>query len=137
MKIYTSYFANLKNLEKEDIFPIGICCYPPKWFNGPNLGAIAPTPDILEKCKSSHAEYEKRYKAEVLSIFKDVSTLINKISYISGGKDVALCCYEKPSDFCHRHILRNLMNRIFHIPCEELEVVDSSKKQTKTQTALF
>lgn len=32
MKIYTSYFANLKNLEKEDIFPIGICCYLPKWL---------------------------------------------------------------------------------------------------------
>ena len=32
MKIYTSYFANLKNLEKEDIFPIGIFCYPPKWL---------------------------------------------------------------------------------------------------------
>ena len=118
MKIYTSYFANLKNLEKEDILPIGICCYPPKWFNGPNLGAIAPTPDILEKCKSSHAEYEKRYKAEVLSIFKDVSTLINKISYISGGKDVALCCYEKPSDFCHRHLIAKwLTDNGF--PCEE------------------
>lgn len=36
MEIYTSYFDNLKNLEKEDIFPIGICCYPPKWFNGPS-----------------------------------------------------------------------------------------------------
>ena len=32
MKIYTSYFANLKNLEKEDIFPIGIYCYLSKWL---------------------------------------------------------------------------------------------------------
>lgn len=129
MKIYTSYFANLKNLEKEDIFPIGICCYPPKWFNGPNLGAIAPTPDILEKCRSSHAEYEKRYKAEVLSIFKDVSTLINKISYISGGKDVALCCYEKPSDFCHRHIVAKWLEEQAGIEVKEFEKTEEMKME--------
>ena len=129
MKIYTSYFANLKNLEKEDILPIGICCYPPKWFNGPNLGAIAPTPDILEKCKSSHAEYEKRYKAEVLSIFKDVSTLINKISYISGGKEVALCCYEKPSDFCHRHIVAKWLEEQAGIEVKEFEKTEEIKME--------
>ena len=129
MKIYTSYFANLKNLEKEDIFPIGICCYPPKWFDGPNLGAIAPTPDILEKCKSSHAEYEKRYKAEVLSIFKDVNILINKISYISGGKDVALCCYEKPSDFCHRHIVAKWLEEQAGIEVKEFEKTEEIKME--------
>lgn len=102
MKIYTSYFANLKNLEKDDIVPIGICCYPPKWFKGPNLRVIAPSPDILEKCKSSHAEYEKRYRAEVLSLFKDANILLDRISFISAGKDAALCCYEKPSDFCYK-----------------------------------
>lgn len=106
MKIYTSYFANLKNLEKDDIVPIGICCYPPKWFKGPNLRAIAPSPDILEKCKSSHAEYEKRYRTEVLSLFKDANILLERISFISGGKDAALCCYEKPSDFCFGKMVR-------------------------------
>ena len=129
MKIYTSYFANLKNLEKEDVFPIGICCYPPKWFNGPSLGAIAPTPDILEKCKSSHAEYEKRYRAEVLSIFKDISILINRISYISGGKDVALCCYEKPSDFCHRHIVAKWLEEQAGIEVKEFEKTEEMKME--------
>lgn len=129
MKIYTSYFANLKNLEKEDIFPISICCYPPKWFNGPNLGAIAPTPDILEKCKSSHAEYEKRYKTEVLSIFKDINILINRISYISGGKDVALCCYEKPSDFCHRHIVAKWLEEQAGIEVKEFEKTEEMKME--------
>lgn len=129
MKIYTSYFANLKNLEKEDIFPIAICCYSPKWFNGPNLGSIAPTPDILEKCKSSHAEYEKRYKTEVLSIFKDISTLINRISYISGGKDVALCCYEKPSDFCHRHIVAKWLEEQAGIEVKEFEKTEEMKME--------
>ena len=127
MKIYTSYFANLKNLEKDDIVPIGICCYPPKWFKGPNLRAIAPSPDILEKCKSSHAEYEKRYRAEVLSLFKDANILLERISFISCGKDAALCCYEKPSDFCHRHILAKWLEEQTGIKVEEFEKTEETK----------
>ena len=127
MKIYTSYFANLKNLEKDDIVPIGICCYPPKWFKGPNLRAIAPSPDILEKCKSSHAEYEKRYRTEVLSLFKDANILLERISFLSGGKDAALCCYEKPSDFCHRHILAKWLEGQTGIKVEEFEKTEETK----------
>ena len=127
MKIYTSYFANLKNLEKDDIVPIGICCYPPKWFKGPNLRAIAPSPDILEKCKSSHAEYEKRYRTEVLSLFKDANILLERISFISAGKDAALCCYEKPSDFCHRHILAKWLEEQTGIKVEEFEKTEETK----------
>ncbi len=127
MKIYTSYFANLKNLEKDDIVPIGICCYPPKWFKGPNLRAIAPSTDILEKCKSSHAEYEKRYRTEVLSLFKDANILLERISFISGGKDAVLCCYEKPSDFCHRHILAKWLEEQTGIKVEEFEKTEETK----------
>ena len=129
MKIYTSYFANLKNLEKENIFPIGICCYTTKWFNGTNIRAIESISDILEKCKSSHAEYEKRYRAEVLSIFKDINILINRISYISGGKDVALCCYEKPSDFCHRHIVAKWLEEQAGIEVKEFEKTEEIKME--------
>ena len=68
MKIYTSYFGNLKKLKENNIVPIGICCYPPKDFHGPNLIAIAPTPDILNNCRSNHQEFRKRYKNEVLSL---------------------------------------------------------------------
>ena len=127
MKIYTSYFANLKNLEKDDIVPIGICCYPPKWFKGPNLRAIAPSPDILEKCKSSHAEYEKRYRTEVLSLFKDANILLERISFMSCGKDAALCCYEKPSDFCHRHIVAKWLEEQTGIKVEEFEKTEETK----------
>ena len=127
MKIYTSYFANLKNLEKDDIVPIGICCYPRKWFKGPNLRVIAPSPDILEKCKSSHAEYEKRYRTEVLSLLKDANILLERISFISGGKDAALCCYEKPSDFCHRHILAKWLEEQTGIKVEEFEKTEETK----------
>ena len=57
MKIYTSYFGNLKNLKKNHIIPIGVCRFPPKWFDGPNLISIAPSKDILFTCKNNHQEY--------------------------------------------------------------------------------
>ena len=30
---------------------------------------------------------------------------LKAVEQASGGQDVALCCYEKPEEFCHRHIL--------------------------------
>ena len=27
------------------------------------------------------------------------------MKHMSGGSNVALVCYEKPSDFCHRHLV--------------------------------
>jgi len=33
-----------------------------------------------------------------------------KLEAIANGKDIILCCYEKPGDFCHRHILNDMIN---------------------------
>jgi uncharacterized protein YeaO (DUF488 family) len=33
-----------------------------------------------------------------------------KLETIANGKDIVLCCYEKPNDFCHRHILNDMIN---------------------------
>ena len=32
---------------------------------------------------------------------------------------IVFMCYEKPSDFCHRHLFRRLLNNIYHIQCDE------------------
>lgn len=121
MKIYTSYFGNLKNVKEAGIYPISICCIPPKWFDGPNLIAIAPTKSILFNCKNDHKLYEQRYRNEVLSIFKDPYVLIDHLNAISEGKDVALCCYEVPTDFCHRHILAAWITEQTGIEVQEFE----------------
>ena len=127
MKIYTSYFGNLKNLEKENIFPIGVCCYPPKWFKGPNLASIGPTPDILEKCKSNHLEYVKRYKNEILSIQGNPQDFIDRVKFISDGKDVALCCFETPDQFCHRHLIAEWLNETLNLDVKEFEKTNEIK----------
>ena len=124
MKIYTSYFGNIKNLEKNNIVPIGVCCYPPQWFKGPNLASIAPTPYILNNFKSNHQEFIKRYKSEVLSIHKDPQDFVNRLEFISEGKDVALCCFEKPNKFCHRHLIAEWLNEKLNLNVNEFEIYD-------------
>ena len=127
MKIYTSYFGNLKKLKENNIVPIGICCYPPKDFHGPNLIAIAPTPDILNNCRSNHQEFRKRYKNEVLSLFKDTSIFVDRIKFISNGNDCALCCFEKPYEFCHRHLIAEWLNDTLKLNVTEYSKTDEVK----------
>ena len=127
MKIYTSYFGNLKNLKKNHIIPIGVCRFPPKWFDGPNLISIAPSKDILFTCKNNHQEYIKRYKNEILSIHKNPQDFIDRLSLISDGKDVALCCFEEPGKFCHRHLIAEWLNNTLNLNVQEFKIQEKSK----------
>lgn len=114
-KIYTSYFANIKNLEKDGIVPVAICAMVPSWFDGVNLGSVAPSKDILfEHKKSAHTKeddkiYKERYFNEILVAYRFhpeyIIDFIERVSENNNGKDIALVCYEKPGDFCHRHLL--------------------------------
>jgi uncharacterized protein YeaO (DUF488 family) len=113
MKIYTSYFANLKNLEEAGIYPVGICCKVPSFFKGPNLESVAPSKSILFEHKENPDEerYEQRYINEILCAYRfHPEYLIERLESFNNGGDVALCCYEKPSEFCHRHILAKWLN---------------------------
>jgi len=104
MRIYTSYFGNSKKLQQAGIKVIGISLYPPRWFNGISLKQVAPTKSILFANGQTQEEYTRRYRSEVLSQ-QDMQQFLKTVEQASGGQDVALCCYEKPDDFCHRHIL--------------------------------
>ena len=48
-------------------------------------------------------------------------TVIKELNYLVpnvNGKDIALICYEKPSDFCHRHLVAEWLNKN-GFKCEE------------------
>lgn len=107
MKIYTSYFGNVKTLQKHNVMIIGIALYPPRWMKVISLKQVAPTYSILKQT-SSDEEYTRRYEAEVLSRV-NIDQFVSEIERISKGKDVALCCFEKPEEFCHRHLLAKRM----------------------------
>lgn len=143
MRIYTSYFANLKTLEENGLYAVSICSKVPSFFEGPNIESVAPSKSILYEYKNSaqtdadRERYKQRYIDEVLCIYRfHPEYLINLLSYFSSennGSDVVLLCYERPEDFCHRHILAEWFNeRIPNLNIEEYPVYSTPKpKKTK------
>lgn len=114
--IYTSYFANLKSAIG---IKISIARFNPKWLN-PNLldewyFELAPKENLLldyKNNKISKEEFIKKYNVYIRfqnKILKRVTDLVDK------GYDVTLLCYEKPEDFCHRHLLAKILINMGYI----------------------
>lgn len=124
MKIYTSYFSNMREITKRNIVPINIALWPPRFYRGKSLSYVAPSRSILKDTKNNE-EYIARYKNEILSRL-DVNKLLRDIEELSQGRDVALLCYEKPGDLCHRHLLAEYMNAngcdVHELEKEELQL---------------
>jgi hypothetical protein len=87
---------------------ISIARYSPKWFNGPRYTTVAPTGYMLSGA-CSHDEYLRRYDDILRHL--NPQEVISSIETIARGRDVALCCYEKPGDFCHRHLLSEWLRK--------------------------
>ena len=118
--IFTSYYAKLRALPT-GIVPVSIALYSPHWYKGKEYKPLAPTIDILREYKASgNSElYETRY-AMVLDSLNCYKVLIDLYA-ISFENDVVLMCYEKPTDFCHRHLAADWLNR-HGIACQELDI---------------
>lgn len=121
MEIYTSYFAKLKELEKKGIIPVSIARKKPYWFTGEELIKLAP-PTWLMKYKEE--EYTLNYKKYVLDKY-NLQATVNYIKKKYKGKKIALICYEKPSGFCHRHLVAEWLEK------GGLEVKEYGKIQTE------
>lgn len=131
--VYTSYFAKLKSLP-DNIVPISICAKAPNWYKGLQYKKLAPKYDFFMKWKENHDNdyYIKCFNEQVLEpLF--VTKVLGEIHLMmpvemrekmqapvwqSPDYHVALLCYEKPSDFCHRHLVSDWIN-LRGIKCEE------------------
>ena len=123
--IYTSYFGNLKNLP-ENVVPISICGKAPDWYKGLQYKKLAPKYWFFQKWKEDHDNdfYIEHFNAEVLGGL-DATTVINQLKWLCGKSlcdvvDIALICYEKPTDFCHRHLVADWL-RTGGYECKEYE----------------
>lgn len=105
MKIYTTYFAKARRLPSH-VKPISICAYPPSWFAGPNFEKLAPNKNILMEYKQAGDtdEFSKRYKEDTLARLNP-EDVVEELRAMTSTKDVALVCFEKSEDFCHRHLI--------------------------------
>ncbi len=111
--IYTSYFAKLKSLENAGIIPVAICGSIPKFYTGYWYKDLAPTYQIFAKYKQDgdSEDYMVSYSKKVLDTL-DARQVVKEITAITNGaKDIALICYEKPSDFCHRHLVASWLRK--------------------------
>lgn len=133
--IYTSYFAKLKSLP-DNIIPISICGKAPKWYKGLQYKKLAPKYDFFMKWKENHDNdyYIKCFNKQVLEplfitkVITDIHLMMpvemrEKMQapvWRSPDYHVALLCYEKPDDFCHRHLVADWLNKN-RIECREWE----------------
>lgn len=129
--LYTSYFANIKKLPQFTI-PVSIALKPiPNW-SGLQYRKVSPTEEILNVWKQNHdiPLYCTTYKQKVLdrltpgevveelqniaieelkrshlTVFLDDTGNQKEKIWESGRVHIALLCYEKSDDFCHRHLL--------------------------------
>ncbi len=130
MKIYTSYFGNLRKLKEKNIIPISIALWNPKWYTGLTCKEVAPKPYMLND-NLTEEQYTEMYKRNVLSQ-RYPNSIIESIRRLSQNRDCALLCYEKPGDFCHRHILAEYLKEQTGEDITEFESVVAPKVEQGT-----
>lgn len=125
--IYTTYFAKLKSLPN-NIIPISICGKAPSWYTGLQYKKLAPKFDFFMKWKETQDNdyYIEHFQKEVLDVLDPFDVIREIEDKICDGKIIlsainfALVCYEKPGDFCHRHLVCKWLNAQ-GIQCREYE----------------
>lgn len=116
--IYTSYFAKLKSLP-DNIIPISICARVPDWYKGLQFKKLAPPYTLLADWKRRHdVESYKKYFYEWVLSELDPATTYLELCALAESCDFALICYEKPTDFCHRHLVAEWLKQN-GFKCEE------------------
>lgn len=116
-RIYTSYFANWRKYEGK--FTVSIARFDPKYAKVDFVArkvndCIAPNATMLSAIKAgsiTKEQYKEQYLHQLQSGVRGAD-FIRYICKLADGKDIVLLCYEKPSDFCHRHILADWLNNI-------------------------
>ena len=118
--IYTTYFAKLRHLPS-NIFPISICAKAPDWYKGEQYKKLSPPYELLMSWKKNHDEdyYVSQFKSDVLDkltpslvltdlelkLPPDIRDSLDDYVIMNKNYHIALVCYEKPEDFCHRHLV--------------------------------
>ena len=100
--------------------PVSICRYPPSGVKGIQYKKLAPTGEILGAFKTNEEKsvYIEQYHNEILNkcnaneVVDDLLCMTGLKSGANGFRDsIALVCFEKPEDFCHRHLVADWLNK--------------------------
>ena len=114
MKIYTSYFGNWRRWN--GLIPINIALKPPT-KGMKTIYELTPTKEILS-LKDSPDSYTIKYFNLLDNL--DAETILDEIEQLSNKQDCVLLCYEKPFQFCHRHIVADWLKTNLNIEVREI-----------------
>ena len=136
----TSYYANLKNIDKAKFTPIAISgdCGKLVGFEGVALRELSPYP-FFKKWKTIEDKIDDMYDAGEISLneYRDYKNL-NQNSYIKQfyqkvlkkldpqevyskiQNNAVLLCFEKPTSFCHRFLVAGWLEYSLNIEVNEL-----------------
>lgn len=114
--MYTGYFAKLNKYLEYSLYPVSIAGKCPDWYHGAEYKTLAPKWSFYSEWKNgSHKGdndyYTKHFKEEVLDKL-DPEQVIKELEGFTGttADKIILLCYEKPDDFCHRHLVADWLN---------------------------
>lgn len=122
MKFYTSYYDNAVNLPKQNSFLISISGGIDKaiqdQINSWNT-KLAPSWSIYQQYKESQdwQRYVERYQLEILNTisFAEYYHMLSATEY----DNIIFLCYERPDEFCHRHIIAETIQQQCNIVVDE------------------
>lgn len=99
-RIQTSYFGQLKKLRDAGVIPISIARGTPPWFGPGNRELrLAPTREALRK--GTHEEYNALFFPQLYAM--DPQQIVDEIlENAPENSTIALLCWEKPGELCHR-----------------------------------
>jgi uncharacterized protein YeaO (DUF488 family) len=117
--MYTGYFAKIKTYEKAGLIPIAICGGIPNWYKGLWYKKLAPKWSFFNEWKNGtehkgdndyyiqHFNNEVLDKLSILQVIED----LQKFASTKDTDKIILLCYEKPGDFCHRHLVADWLTK--------------------------
>lgn len=121
--IRTSYFAGIKKFDLDISDCISISRNPPRGYKGKCLDVLAPSVELLCGMKNGYigeSAFNHKYLSEIEFA---IDGNFDKLKRLIDGK--VLLCYEKPEDFCHRHILAEWLREKL-----SMEVCEVSEKNS-------
>ena len=122
MKLYTSYFAMVKKLQEAGYSNlVCIAGYAPKFYYEMEgvrfFPDLAPRKEWFLEWRNRHLSnewYVGKYNETVLSKL-DPKDVLNRL-----GDGAVMLCYEKPGDFCHRHLVADWLKQGTGVEVEEV-----------------
>ena len=126
--MYTGYYAQLKTYLEFGLHPVSISVKCPDWYNGTEYKKLAPKWEFFNEWKNgSHKgdnEYFiKNYKELVLDKLEPAHVM-KELEELTGASldKIIFLCYEKPEDFCHRHLVADWFNSAYNIESKMIPV---------------